>query len=562
MPLNFDRESARRALTYSVLSLLALAGCGDWGQSGDPQGSDTVARAAATTVDGAPLGTVGLRVVCSDDAREHVLRGLALLHHMTYEESAAAFEEATVTDPDCAIGYWGVAMTAIHPLWPDVIPEEGISTGEAMLARAREASARSEIDDGFIAALGAYFEDARLRSEPERLASFAAGWKKAHDANPEDPETAAFYALSLLATAPGGDKSYALQKQAGELVAGVMAVIPDHPGAHHYTIHAYDFPPLAERALAAARRYGNVAPENAHALHMTSHIFTRVGLWRESIEFNSRSADAALAHPVNGAVSMHHLHALDYLAYAYLQIGDDEKANAVQDHIAALEPPLVDHAGTAYTVAAVPVRLALERRQWDEAANLPIQLTAAVAWDRYPYLEALPVFGRTLGAASQGDLATAQAGLERLAELRDRAAELPIAYDWGTQVEVLRLAAEAWIEDARGNVDEALRLAAAAADLEDSTDKNPVTPGAVVPARELYADMLLDRGLLAEAATAYEATLSRSPNRFRSLYGAGHAAELDGDHDRARHYYGALLETAGASDRPEVQHAREFTGAV
>jgi len=537
--------------------LVALAGCGEAAARADSQ-PDGETASVATAVDGAPLGTLGLRVVCSDDARDHVLRGLALLHHMTYEEAAAEFRQATTQDPECAVGYWGVAMTYVHPLWPDVVSDERITLGGEMLARARDASARTDVDDGFIAALAAYYEDAMSRTEPQRLASFAEGWKQAHTANPDDRETTAFYALALLASAPPGDKEYSAQRQAGELVAGVLEAIPDHPGAHHYTIHAYDFPPLADRALEAARRYGRVAPENAHALHMTSHIFTRLGLWRESIEFNRRSADAAKAHPIGGAVSHHHLHALDYLAYAWLQVGDDAEANTVSDHIAALQPPMYDHAATAYAVAAVPVRIALERRHWDEAARLSVQLTDAVPWERYPYLEALPVFGRTLGAASTGDLAAADAGLARLAELRDRSAELPIAYDWGTQVEVLRLSAEAWTENARGNTDDALRLARAAAELEDGTDKNPVTPGAVLPARELYGDLLLLHGRHEGALAAYEATLAGSPNRLRSLYGAGYAAELGGDHERARKHFSLLLELAGSSNWPEVQHARDY----
>ncbi len=542
-----------------LIPLLLSAGCIGTSEASSRAG-DVVAR-EATGLDGAPLGNLGLDVACTEGAREHVLRGLALLHHMTYEESARSFEAATREDPECAVGYWGVAMSYVHPLWPDMVNDERLAAGEALLAQAREAATRTDVEDGFIRALEAYYEGAQGSSEPERLARFAEGWQRAHEAHPADPETAAFYALSILATAPP-DKEYAAQIRAGEVVAGVLEVIPNHPGAHHYTIHAFDFPPLADRALEAARSYGGVAPNNPHALHMTSHIFTRLGLWVESIEFNSRSADAAWEHPVAGAISHHHLHALDYLAYAHLQVGNDAAADSVEAHVHGLDGPLYDHAATAYAVAAVPARVVLERRDWEGAANLPTVLTPAVPWDKYPYLEALPVFAHTLGSARTGDVAAAERGLERLADLTQQSAQTAGAYDWGTQVEVLRLAANAWIEAARGNDADALRLAQAAADLEDSTDKNPVTPGSLLPARELYGDMLMEQGRLGEAVEAYRQSLEISPNRFWSLYSAARAAE-DGDNAaQARDMYTRLIELAGDSDRAEVARARQYVSGA
>jgi tetratricopeptide (TPR) repeat protein len=375
-------------------------------------------------------------------------------------------------------------------------------------------------------------------------------------------EAACFHALGLLGTAPTTDKTYANQRQAGAITQAVLVELPQHPGAHHYTIHAYDFPPLAEEALATARSYDDVAPENSHALHMTSHIFTRRGLWPESIEFNIRAERAAQERTPTGMVSMHRLHAMDYLAYAYLQMANDIEAEEVLEAMTALEPPFHNHAGTAYSFAAVASRIALERHAWDEAAAVEPGWPEGVPWDQYPHLLAIPTFARALGAAMTGDAAAAEGAIATLGELQEAAAALPGAYDWAIQVEIQKLAAQAWLTFEQGDRESALALMAEAAQKEASTEKNPVTPGEVLPARELYGDMLLATEDYAAALAEYEAALERSPNRFNSLFGAGRAAELDGDETTAADYDRQLLEIApeATGDRPALDYARSFLG--
>ena len=283
------------------------------------------------------------------------------------------------------------------------------------------------------------------------MASYAAAWREVAEANPEDLEAQLFAALSMISTAASSGRAMEVRSEAVAMAEAVLAQVEDHPGAHHYIIHAYDNPAQAEQALGVARNYGKVAPDNAHALHMTSHIFTRVGEWQESIDYNERSADAAMRNPVGDRTSHHHLHAVDYLAYAYLQRAEDDRAAQVLEHLKSLSGPVVDNAVSAYALAAVPARMALERQEWDAAHRLEPRTPATVDWDRYPHLEAIPHFARALGAARSDDMATARASAERLAELAVGAEELPEAYDWGTQVRIQEMGARAWIAFAEGH---------------------------------------------------------------------------------------------------------------
>ncbi len=503
------------------------------------------------------LGTVDFPVLCNEEGARLAARGLALMHHMTYEGARELFAAASAADPDCAMAYWGQAMTYIHPLWSDPPTEAGFAGARALLETAAARGAKTERERAYIAAAESYFAVGWNRAEKANLAAFETAWGEVHERFPEDSEAACFAALSQLATADPGDKTFAKQRRAGAMTEGILARIPDHPCGHHYTIHAYDHPPLAEKALAIARSYGEIAPAVPHALHMPTHIFTRLGLWQESIEWNTRSGATALHHPVNGAVSMHHLHALDYLAYAYLQRGQDREAEAVARDLAALEGPFQVEAATPYTFAAVPARLALERQRWAAAAALEPRVPADFPWDQFPALEAITHFARALGAARTGDGAGARRALDRLAALRDEA-EKTSAY-WAKQVEIQRLAAQAWLERAEGRGEEGLATMRAAAELEATTGKHPVTPGEILPARELLADMLLEADRPAEAKAAYEATLARSPDRFNALYGAARAAELAGDREAARGYFEALVANSdGGAGGERIAHARRF----
>lgn len=510
---------------------------------------------------GDKLGTVNFSVSCSEQAQQLMERGVALLHHMTYESAQRVFEAASAADPDCALAYWGQAMSLIHPLWSDPPSQAGFERGHALVKEAKTRGERTERERAYIAALEAYYAQGWNRDERANLASFEEGWEKVYRRFPKDLEAACFYALAHMATADPADKTYAKQRRAGAIAEEVRGQVPDHPGAHHYIIHAYDYPVLAEKALPAARSYGKIAPDVPHALHMPTHIFTRLGFWQESITMNKRSAVAALKHPVGDAISLHYLHALDYLAYAYLQRAEDQKAMQVLDTLEALKGPLQPHTASAYTLAVVPARLALERQQWADATSLDPRTPSHYPWDRYPAMEAITHFARALGAARNGNGQMAREALDKLAVLRERTAETS-AY-WAKQVEIQRLSAMAWLAYEEGQQEGALDIMRRAAELEASTEKHPVTPGEVLPSRELLADMLLHMGRHKQAQAEYEAALERSANRFNSLYGAGRAAELAGDKKEARTYYQRLSDLASQADtqRPRLQHARRFLDA-
>ncbi len=558
MRQHFLSPNGVRLLTPFIVTLVTLAIACD--ADGDRAAEASALATEVLDAEGTSMGSVAFPVSCNEDASSHMRRGLALLHNMTYSEAAGAFSTASEADTDCALAHWGVAMTYVHPLWPDVPSAEDFERGWALLEKARAVGPKTPREAAYLTALEAYYQDGQSRDESARLASYAAAWQQVSADYPEDPEAALFRSLSLRATASGSDQTFKTEIEAAEIAQGVLEQIPDHPGAHHYIIHAYDLPSLAERALPVARSYGKVAPDNSHALHMTSHIFTRLGLWEESIEFNVRAAEAALKHPINGATSPHYLHAMDYLAYAHLQRANDTEAEQVLDRLASLAGPVVNHAASAYAFAAVPVRIALEQQQWSEAAKLTSRWPATIPWDKYPHLEAISEFARAMGAAHTGDTKTAKQSVARLGVLQEHAAAMPSAYDWGIQVEIQHVAARAWIAYAGGHTDEGLRLMRDAADLESSTQKNPVTPGEVLPAGELLGDMLLDQGRYDEARAAYDAALERSPNRFNSLYGAGRAAELNGDTRNAADYYRQLMALVSESraKRPRLRHAEKF----
>ena len=572
--MNTKHEILRSATMLMTALILAACGSSSSADAGDGQlGSNASASSPEATSAypvtevfddaGASLGSVALSVACADPAAEHVRRALALLHNMTHVEAEEAFRMATEADPACALGYWGQAASWVHPVWPDVPSDEQFTRGWELLEKGRSAGLKDDREEAWYGALEAYYRDGVGRSEPDRLADYQAAWEDVATRYPNDLEARLFQALTLIATAPGSDATFANQIRAGELAESVLDAVPDHPGAHHYAIHAYDVPALADRALAVARTYGSVAPENAHALHMTSHIFTRLGLWGESIDFNRRSAAAALSHPINGATSHHYLHALDYLAYAYLQIGDDAGAGQVVVDLEAMDGPVMDNVVSAYAFAAVPARIALERQDWNGAARLPVGHPERLSWAKYPHLEAITQFARALGAARTGDLDAARSAVERLGNLRAAAATLPDRYDWATQVEIQRLGASAWTEYMSGRHEDAFATMRSAVELEATTQKHPVTPGEALPASELLGDMLLEMGRYAEAGDAYDAALVRSPNRLNSLYGSGRASELAGDMETARERFEQLLSLQAdpGVELGRVAHARAMVEA-
>lgn len=518
---------------------------------------------------GDQLGTVRFTVTGNAAAQRHMERGLKLLHHMTYAEADQEFAAALAADPDCVMAYWGRAMTIIHPLWPDAPNETRLHAGWEFVRTAQEHGAPTPREAAYLATLATYFANGWERTEKERVIAADKAWAKLHAEYPDDLEAACFYALFHLAPARylPKDGSYRTQLESGAIVEHILAEIPDHPGAQHYKIHAYDFPALAGRAVEVCGSYGTIAPQVPHALHMPTHIYTRRGQWAESIALNLRSADAALQLSANaGGLNVEYLHALDYAVYAYLQRGQYREAEAVRDKVLAFDGQYLptNIAAGAFAFAAIPARCALEQQHWAEAARLEPRRPGSFPWDaRFIAHESIVYFARAIGALRNGDATAASADIAAHAQLAAQiAAKFPKTY-WDAQARTQQLAMQAWLAFAGGRSAEALPLMRDAAQIEATSDKEAVTPGEVLPAGELLGDMLVETQHFDEAVAAYETVLERSPNRFYSLHGVGHAAELAGDRTKAAEYYQRVVAVA-VPDAPEsarLQHAKAFLAA-
>jgi Tfp pilus assembly protein PilF len=497
------------------------------------------------------LGSVSFETSCTPAAQQHFNRGDAWLHSFEYEEAEKSFDAAAAADPRCAMSHWGAAMTLYHPLWTVPTPAE-LAAGRARLQRAKTAGDPTPRERDYIAALDTFYGGPD-RDYGTRALDYLGAMATLHRKYPADQEAAIFYALALItAGTMDNDPDYAREKEAARILNAALAAAPDHPGIAHYLIHGYDYPELAHLALAAARRYAAIAPASAHAQHMPSHIFTRLGLWDESVRSNLAAEAAAKAyaarHAMPGAWD-EQLHAMDYLAYGYLQQGKFAEAQGVLGELNAIRRVDPANFKVAYAFAAIPARLALERRQWDEAARLTLSANAkrAVPWAKFREAEAHIAFARAVGAARGGNAAQARAEIRRLAELRAALPAQPGAYDWGKQVEIEQGIAEAWLAAAEHRP-EAAALMRSAADLDDAAEKHPVTPGSILPAREQLGELLLELGRPQEALTAFETSLQRAPNRLAGLRGEARAAELIGD-SRAETGYEARLQAVCSTCR-------------
>lgn len=500
------------------------------------------------------LGTVSFPTSCAPAVQAPFARAVALLHSFWYDEAEKAFNEVAVRDPACAMAHWGVAMSLYHPIWAAPTPAE-LQRGQEAVARAGTAAAPTERERDYVGAIEAFFRDAATADHRSRAVAYEKAMERVYQRYPDDREAAIFYSLALLGTAPPSDKTYANQKKAGEILNRALPAQPDHPGVAHYLIHSFDYPQLAELALPAARSYSKIAESSPHALHMPSHIFVRLGLWDDSIRANEDSAAAARAHvqkTLPGGHSFDELHAVDYLVYAFLQQGRDARAREMLERIRTVERIDNPNFAAAYALAAVPARYALERARWAEAGALAVA-PASFPWAKFPYAEAITHFARAVGAARSGDAVTARQAVERLEALHKAAIDAKIAY-WPDQIEIQRRAAAGWLARAEGRNDDGLRLMKEAVELEAATDKHPVTPGVVVPARELLADLLMDLGRPAEALAEYEASLAIAPNRLYPLSGAVRAADAAGQREKARTHYATLekLSAKGDGVRPEL----------
>ncbi|MBN9385460.1 MAG: hypothetical protein J0H74_32200 [Chitinophagaceae bacterium] len=509
------------------------------------------------------FGIVNFDITGSQEVKNDFNTAVELLHSFEYDEAEKAFAKIIDESPECAMAYWGVAMCNFHPLW-EPPSEADLKKGSAAIAIANSIKQRSRLESAYINAVASYYKDWNSTDAHTRCVHFEKAMELLHEQYPTDREAAIFYALALDASADPMDKTYAHQKEAGRILDSMYKSSPNHPGIIHYIIHTYDYPGIADLALPAARRYAEVAPSSAHALHMPSHIFTRLGLWDESIQLNTRSIEAAQCYAQSTGVKGHwdeELHGLDYLIYAYLQKGDIQAATEQLHYLATIRDVSPINFKEAYTFAASPCRSALENKNWSEAALLSLQ-PSSFPWGKFPWQEAIIHFGRLLGAIHTAKLLIAEKELVRLDTLHSLLVRQADAYK-ARQVEIQLIASQAWIAHAKGSDTEALHLMETAANLEDSTSKHPVTPGEVLPARELYGDLLFELHQNIAAFQEYKAVLKKCPNRFNSLFGAGRTAEILSDTTNAGLYYRQLLAIANPrSTRPELNTARAFSARL
>jgi len=494
------------------------------------------------------LGTVHFATSCNETAQRRFDRGMRYQHSFWYRESKEIFEEALKADPECGIAHWGIAMSMLNnPHIPP--PPSNLPLGLAAIQKAKAVGAKTQRERDFIEALLVFYTDYDKIPHGARVQSYLKAIEAVAQRYPQDDEAQLFYAITLNVAASPNDKTYSNQLKGAAILEEIFNRQPRHPGVAHYLIHLYDTPALAGKGIDAAKRYSEIAPAAPHAQHMPSHIFTRVGYWNESIALNTVSAHAAKAEkePID------QLHAMDYLVYAYLQLGQDAKAREVVDEMNVVTGVNPNFLPGPYALAASPARYTIERGDWKGAAELQLRPTPLAN------VQAITHFARAIGAARSGNPEAAKADIAKLAELRDKLREAKDPY-WTEQVDIQWQVATAWMLYAEGKFDDALKAMQAAADAEDKTEKHPVTPGVPEPARELYGLMLLERGMNAEALAAFEATIKKEPNRFNAFAGAAKAADRLGEKTKAKDYFQKLTALASGADtvRPDLAAAREF----
>jgi hypothetical protein len=510
---------------------------------------------------GEKLGAVHFATSCSDVAQKQFDHAVALLHSFQFSRAIEGFNAVLGEDATCGIAYWGIALSDWSNPFASGMKDKGqLQLGRESAERGRSVGAKTERERAYLAAVGNLYGDFEITPQRARLLAYRDAMGDIAVKNPEDHEAQIFYALALAASEDPADKTYAGRLKAGAILEHLFEDEPTHPGLAHYIIHAYDVPALAGRALVAARRYAEIAPDAPHALHMPSHTFTRMGYWQESIDSNIAAAAGARRE----RQTAEELHASDYEIYAYLQTGQDGAAvrivNSLPEIASRFDPKSVlSGAGGPsvgyFALAAIPARYALERQDWKQAVSLTLQETP------FPYTDAMTWFARGLGAARLGQAPAANESATALQEIRNRLLKANENY-WQRQVEIQELAVSAWAALAAGNKQEALRRMKSAAELEDGTEKSAVTPGPLAPARELLGEMLLEMNEAAQALEQFEATLKKEPRRFRSLYGAAHAAQLSGSRDTSQKYFRELLKVCAHPDKPARSELEEAKRAI
>jgi hypothetical protein len=494
------------------------------------------------------LGTVNFKTSCNEVAQRRFDRAMRYQHSYWYVNAKEIFEEAVKADPTCAMAHWGIALTLMdNP--HSAIPRPNLAPGLAAITKAKEIGAKTERERDYIDALMVMYTDYDKLTHSQRMRAFRDAQEKVAGKYPDDDEAQIAYAITLNTSADLNDKTYAQQTKGASILEPISKRLPQHPGVTHYLIHLYDYPATAQKGLDAANRYAKIAPAAPHAQHMPSHIYTRVGYWKESIDSNAASVKAAKAEKSVG----NYLHAQDYMVYAHLQLAQDQQARTVMEDMEKETSFKATVAAADYALAASPARYAIERRDWTAAAQLPVRPSGL------NFAMSISHFARALGAARSGKLEAANADVQKLAELRDKLRESKDSY-WAEIVDIQRQVAAAWVLHAEGKFDEALKAMSAAADAEDKTEKHVITPGPIAPARELYGFMLLDRGMAKDALAAFAATTAKEPNRFLAYAGAAKAADMLGDKAAARQSYQQLVTLTASADteRPEITEAKKY----
>lgn len=544
--------------TIILISILLILGCQDKKQKTNIElASIDFLRGDLALCGGTDFGEVEFSLSCKFSTQETFNLAISLLHSFEYEEAEKAFVKVIDEDPNCPMAYWGVLMSNYHTIWfkPS---EEVLKKGHKILAIA-ESLPKTEREADYLEAIGYIYKGWDKIDHKTRQKKMELKMEENYLKYTEDTEAAIFYALALKSTADKKDKQYLNEKKAGKILESIFPDQPNHPGIAHYIIHNYDKPELAHMALGPARRYAEIAPSSAHALHMPSHIFTRLGLWEESIKSNVYSASAAQCYAQEvemDGVWANEIHAMGYLVYAYLQKGDNENARKQHEYLQTIynvNPQNLP--AISYPFAAIPVRIALENRQWSEAANLELH-DSEVDWSEFPWQKSILHFGRALGSAHNGDIKSTQKEIEILKVLRQELLDKDEKY-YVNQVMIKIKSSEAWLNLAIGDQEAAIALMYQAADMEDNSEKHGVTPGEVLPARELLGDMLSALDKPKEALEAYELNLKGKPNRFNGIYGAAIASKQMGDYEKAKQYFKMLIELSEGSNsnRPELKEA-------
>lgn len=504
-------------------------------------------------------GSVYFENSCGDAVAQKFNRAVEMLHSFEYVETDKLFKEILEVNPNCAMARWGIAMGLWHPLWAP--PSQAtLKKGAAVLAGIDKYKVTRR-EEGYIQAIKAFYTDYESTSNVVRARIYETEMAKNYRNNLDDPEAAVFYALAIRAVADPKDKEYLKQFKSAGILNWVKKEQPLHPGVLHYIIHDYDYPGIAHLALDEAEIYAAAAPDSAHAQHMPSHIFTRLGLWDKSISSNQHSTASAAAYTERAHLPGHYdegLHSTDYLMYAYLQTARDQEATDLLKKLKSIGVTNTENFKVAFTLASVPARLALERKNWQEASELELLRENDFGWQEFGWARSIHHFARGVGAARSGQLENAKQELAIINEIKTALSDDTLLY-WREEIYVQSDAVTSWIKYAEGNIAEALGLARSAAEREDAVDKHPVTPGEVLPARELYADMLLEIGQYEKALLNYEIDLDRSPNRYNGLLGAAQAAVGAGNKPLAGVYYKKLLDQVSQNTtRDSIEEAKQF----